>query len=325
MSGGSPDLGGASSGGSAGLGGETTEPTCDAESHACVPEIPAGWQGPLVVVDGEAYGTCDAVAGYELAEGFTGGQQAEGELTCACRCSEPTVVECGDKVTHRVYGGDACTAAIVDSFERSSADCSAGGVLSMLRLKMTVAAPTLSCAEGAYPEAPSESATWSTTVRGCLGMLTTGSCAESGTVCAQLPPSPTNGDLCVMREEETSCPPGYPSRDVYFRDFDDQRRCSTEPCSCSAAGGVCEAAFSFFSGAGCAEPALEEVLTVRSDESTLCLAESDEVPEGEWSYQLIGIEPIAGSSTCVAGPDTTVEATGTVEPISPVTVCCLAP
>jgi hypothetical protein len=324
LSGGSPDLGGALSGGSAGLGGEVIETSCDTETHACVPEIPAGWQGPLVVVDGEAYGACDALTGYGLAEGFTGGQQAEGDLTCACDCSEPTGVECGNKVTHRVYGGDACTGAVVDSFERSSADCSAGGVLSMLRLKMTVAAPTLSCAEGVYPEAPPESAAWSATVRGCMGSFTTEHCAESGTVCVELPPSAANGDLCVMREEETTCPAGYPARTVYYRDYDDRRRCPTEPCACDAQAGVCEASFSLFSSASCQEPPLEGTLTVRSDESTVCLAESDEVPEGEWSYQLTGIEPLPGSSTCVAGVDTTVDATGTVEPTSPVTVCCVA-
>ncbi|HET6586124.1 MAG TPA: hypothetical protein VFG69_21850, partial [Nannocystaceae bacterium] len=184
---------------------ETTGTGSCAGGDVCVPAIPEGWSGPIVVDDAcpSDFPTSERV----LHEGL-----APGVPQCSCSCNIGSV-SCqlfleNEGIDFDPVGScddppndDECLSAIVQA----------------------------SCNES-FVDVPA-SPSWQTTVAACGG-ATPGAACDGGNCFADA------GPLCIYRAADEPCPAGFGDRTLYFGDFQDTRDCTD--CSCTPAGQSCE-------------------------------------------------------------------------------------
>ena len=78
-------------------------------------------------------------------------------------------------------------------------------------------------------------------------------CADPGTLCVPTDePSEEGFSLCLYSDNEgdPECPPGWPDKRVFYKDYDDSLECT--PCMCSdPMGGACSALVSVYQDDAC--------------------------------------------------------------------------
>jgi hypothetical protein len=205
--GGNPS-GGATS--DAGTDGGDEQQECG-ESGRCVPPIPVGWQGPIVL--GASGSTCPS--GYPTALGELHGDFQAGAADCGCTC---------------LLTGLSCELlSSSQQFFAPAGSCETPPVEDDCLSAVSVA--TCSVSSTAADITPS---TFQLTQLSCGGAAAAGACS-AGTC------YPSGGDgapVCVSAVGSIACPAGFPQQTVYFQDIADDRSCTS--CSCAPQGQACQ-------------------------------------------------------------------------------------
>lgn len=290
--------GGAAPGGSGGTstssgsGGSTTSSGTGGGSDCPddtlpVPPIPDQWSGPTKIVGASSPGSLPGCP----FEGLTlhDDLQFEG-ATCGCTCGN---LGCQATIGH--YNNYACsgTPVATDPLTNPCNPFNAGG--SSAKWWSTPVCPANPVKE--LPEVG-----WANHLRACA-IFESGSENAS---CAPAPTDPFQSALCIVREGGShSCPPGYEDRLELFYDVNDTRDCTTG-CECLPGTAQCGAAVHTHSASNCIQGS---VMDTWAEDN--CLT----------SLTFPAVSYVALSSDGACAP-TEVQATGTVTPTNPFTVCC---
>jgi hypothetical protein len=205
--------GGTASGGSspdAGADGGAEEQGCGA-SDRCVPPIPVGWQGPIVV--GASGGGCPS--GYPTAVGQVYADFQAGTANCGCNCLL-TGVTCQLLSSN----GDFFEPAVECDSPPVTDDC--------------LSAVSVATCSVASTESEITPSAFQTTRLSCSGAAA-GAASTGGTF---YPAGGGFGSVCVSAIGNVACPSGFPQQTVYFQNIADDRACSA--CSCGPVGQACQ-------------------------------------------------------------------------------------
>jgi hypothetical protein len=251
-------------------------------THVCLPAVPTGWTGPIALRTGSpAAPLCPA--SYPTQTGLTHAGLQVTNPDCSCLCSvDDAWCELESSVTGTPYRGFGdCNHSPQPDLECLRA---VGGAYCVL--------------DSVPPTMPTP--TWATDVRVCGGGEVLTGCEADG-LCA-----PRTGDLglvCIERQGEHACPPGYPDRTLYHNNFTDTRSC--EACSCDAIAPTCE-----FDIEVCSVAVFETTVTATAS----CLPGSG---DGQDFGILADRTVTAAGCTAVGGA-----LLGTVGAVGERTVCC---
>lgn len=279
----------------------------DCTARVCVDSAPAGWDGPVLVYEGQTDAPdCSGAFADAVAEGGTA--LSAGPANCsACSCSGGPG-SCAAALNFETGADSACGGTCTNSVNSSCAELSPSCLsgLSTGYVETHVPAGTgQGCTASA--QAPSVPATtWDANARACApsAALARAGC-ETGELCA--PEPPFAGSFCVMQDGDVACPAGtYTDRRVYFTAIADTRDCSA--CAC---GADCDYTWRFFDAADttCATP----LLTLSA--ANQCVAVT---PNG--GSIRVGAEIAVPTGACVASGG---QPTGSAQPADPITFCCV--
>jgi hypothetical protein len=259
--------------GDAGLPGDAGE-TC---TGVCVPFIPTLWAGPLLVWMGDEAEAppCPALAD---AEGFTARRPPAGQpcpTSCTCgptsgSCTLPATLTANSApcpgnapgAVHTAFDPppswtDTCTAA-----NAIPAGQLCGGVPCVQ--SVTIAPLTVIESDCQPVETPNVAPPpWGTFARACQNVKPPPHCVGEAGVCAPAPPGP-EFKQCIASwnyPDVLPCPPSFPEKNVFYKDFVDSRFCT--PCTCGAAeSGTCVGSIGLFSDAACAAPLIGPTIAI---------------------------------------------------------------
>lgn len=215
------------------------DPTTDSGPAACdgtcVPDVPNGWEGPVVVREGAGAppscpGEFPSVVHDELHTGLSGPA-----ASCDCDCGDVVGASCGAATLQEE--GNMCIVFLPDP-EEFVLDPGACVFVNNGPGEMSVTPPPLTTAGASCAPQPSESippATWSGSVRSCA--VAPGDACDGGT-CAPTPAGEFDR-VCIWIDGDASCPAGpYSESFQAFGDYDDDRDCSA--CTCGSPTGECD-------------------------------------------------------------------------------------
>jgi len=284
-------------------------PTCSG-GFACIPEVPAGWQGPMEVYAGMAAPPA-CTTGFAQSVGANDVLQAPA-ATCGCSCG-PSTITCNpptmaftDSMTCGAVGACATTSLtpnVCQTLDERS-HCATAVTLDMSLLAGT--SVTGSCTPAPVRDVPQY--TWGVQARGCASTVAPArvNCG-SGQICAPTPGAGFAQKLCISHAGDVACPgSGYGVKHLYYTSVDDTRTCTD--CTCgSPTGGSCSFSVVGYSSSdkSCSGNAITYL------PGTKCAGVQQ---PGDFR---LTIAPTNGS--CAAS---TSSATGTATPSGPVTVCC---
>ncbi|HTV19423.1 MAG TPA: hypothetical protein VMG12_12145 [Polyangiaceae bacterium] len=182
-----------------------------AESQRCVPPIPVGWQGPIVL--GAAGSAC--ASPYPTALGELRTDFEAGATNCGCTC-----IVTGVQCRLRSSNGDifipdgSCDSPPIED------DCISAASVTTCGVSSTTDDITPS--------------TFQTTLRSCGGAAASAACG-SGTC---YPSSDDAKSLCISAIGGLACPSGFPQQTIYYQNITDNRTCGE--CNCFPQGQVCQ-------------------------------------------------------------------------------------
>ncbi len=207
---------------------DSGEPSCDG---ACVPELPAGWQGPVVVHDDAAPPCPDAFPQAVHEARFAGLQP--GDASCSCTCGDVVGASCGNATLREE--GNLCVLPVAnpDQWVLSPGACTfidmSADDYGLYPTPLQTAGA--SCSPQADVDIPTPQ--WDREVRSCAAPV--GDACKGGT-CS--PAVPRGYSMCIYAEGDAACPEGaFSERLVTHTGYDDDRGCSA--CSCGAPVGTC--------------------------------------------------------------------------------------
>jgi hypothetical protein len=155
---------------------------------------------------------------------------------------------------------------------------------------------------------------WGTFGRACRGELGEG-CRDPGMACVPTAaPPPPGFAQCIYREGDHACPAGfdYTVKHLLFGGITDDRACTA--CGCGAPeGGECTVYISVYEDSACSTPVDG---TMASSATALCHPVIASSGFGSKSAE----PPVYHPGACAP---TGAEPVGTVEPVDPITYCCL--
>lgn len=218
------------SSGSPGSSDDGGVPACEGQ---CAPEVPQGWQGPVVVYDGaDAAPPCPG----EYPQVVHADQRAgleEGAAVCECECGGVVGASCGAATLREE--GNLCLAFVMnpDTYVLQPGACTA---INAPANDYSLTPPALqtagsSCAPQATEaiDAPS----WDRHVRSCG--TAAGDACDGGTC---FPGVPADHSMCIWVEGEAACPAGpWTQVLVTYAEAIDGRDCTA--CTCGAPTGSC--------------------------------------------------------------------------------------
>ncbi|MEO7032800.1 MAG: hypothetical protein ABI548_03135 [Polyangiaceae bacterium] len=292
---------GALTGGSAGNGGSETggtggpSPGCSS-TERCVPEAPAGWSGPYSSdLDGSAP-TCPVE--FPALKFQAGAIPTNTPAVCGpCACSGCKGGACTAKI--QVFNDQNCMAtpaSEVDLVSTTPCTTFAGTSNIVLTKVASTASDASSVTCTKTPGTVTRPVpTWQAQARLCGGFAQSrGQCGVSN-LCFPALGEPER--VCISRAGALSCPAAYPSRQVLYTAFKDTRDCS---CTCTP-------------NVTCSDLPQVGISTQLCGGTTMNLGCA-----GYNSPLYLSLSPPA--STTATG---SVAPSGTVEPDSALTVCCL--
>jgi len=207
----------------------TGDPSCDGQ---CAPEVPQGWQGPIVINDGADPVPCPGEFPQTVHDNrFTGLQ--EGAATCNCACGDVSGASCGAATLREE--GNLCIQFIQnpDTYVLNPGACVFANASAD---DYSLSVPTLnsagaSCAPQATEQI--EDPSWDRELRACG--TAAGDACEGGNC---FPAIPEDYRMCIWFEGEVGCPGGPWSETVVtYADATDDRDCTQ--CTCDTPQGTC--------------------------------------------------------------------------------------
>ncbi|MCA9593321.1 MAG: hypothetical protein KC776_08415 [Myxococcales bacterium] len=286
--------------GAAGLDGSAgATASCESLGKTCVPPVPSGWKGP-VLVQGSA-STPDCPAAFPSAELVVHSEFQPGTATCACSCDPPSAPTCGSA---ELFGhATGCSTA-----GNSLAQLAPGACVNVpgpLPPAMRIKPPDVVGACTAVDQHDIQAATWGSEARLCGGADTTGSCEEGG---ACLPADPGTGHVCIYQSGDMTCPAGaYSKANVAYEGVSDTRKCSK--CSCGTPEGKCAGQVGMFPTSACSGGP-----TTTTSLAT-CVKITSSAP--------LHLEYNAAPPAAVTCAPSTSTLSGTAVATKPVTFCCI--
>ena len=288
---------GAGVGGSQGGGGLAS---CG-QAGVCAAPPPAGWHGPVALVEGGCGGSYPvaATAGTEVV--------AAPPAACTCSCGPPAGELCGGPQLSMSTTG-SCVAPSGNPWATGCVGSISPPPVSVNAMRAHPAQPTPGSCEAIFTATNPPISSRELTLCGYEDAATG---CPSGQICAPDPSAGFDRILCIYAEGEPECPSsiGYSDAHViYAGGLEDNRSCT--PCSCEAsAGASCTGTTSVYSFSAC--NTLKA--TVPHDDS--CVTFSAGIGSINTSVQVV-----AGSCPAVGGV-----ADGDVTGVSPITLCCTPP
>lgn len=190
------------------------DPVACVSGTVCVPSVPTGWSGPVVLGEG-LMDPPACPAEYPATIILTQRDLVAPPADCNCGCVVASA-QCSlfSENTDTFY----VPAGSCDD-PPSPNDC----------LRAVVDA---SCSPNASDTVPP--LTWETQARLCEGAAEGDAC--DGGVC--FASAAEFGPTCIFQNGEQICPAEFPDRTIYFGDGSDSRACAA--CGCSVTGGQCE-------------------------------------------------------------------------------------
>lgn len=282
------------------------DPAC--ASFTCLPEVPAGWDGPVMLFAGS--GTMPDCGFFQTV--VEGGLEISSypPANCpACSCSAPTGESCPMPVVE-LYDSGSCSAGpdLVVSPSSPGTCRTFQDTVEYDSARVLPAQPSGgSCqASAGPPDVPDFE--WPDPALVCEADVPDagGGCEDSG--CVPRPPAPYLPQYCVFREGLLPCPGTNYDRFVVYDTFSDTRACSG--CTCSSPdGGTCAGQVSVYGSSSCSGATND----VPTDGSCAGLS-------GSILYESLSYEPDGPSgSSCTPSGGVPV---GSVKESDPVTVCC---
>lgn len=205
-------------------------PACDGQ---CAPEVPQGWQGPVVVYDGaDAAPPCPG----EYPQVVHADQRAgldEGAAVCDCDCDGVVGASCGAATLREE--GNLCLAFVMDpdTYVLQPGACT---LVNAPANDYSLTPPALQTAGASCAPQATEAIdepTWDRHVRSCG--TAAGDACDGGTC---FPGVPAEHSMCIWVEGEAACPAGPWSQTlVSYADAIDGRDCTA--CTCGAPTGSC--------------------------------------------------------------------------------------
>jgi hypothetical protein len=302
--GGSGGIGMGGSGGSRGLGGTggtggTMVIPCPTNTHRCAVASPEGWSPPSAIVEGVPSPDCPAAYPEQL---FDARDDIAGvPATCECSCGLPEIT-CGDVV---LFYRQSCGPPYGPDVAQGPPD-----TCLVATPKQNACTAFFDEVAGPCPPVPKitrEPPTSQTAYRACGTNQIDGVC-ENDLVC--IPEIVPPFRLCVTRDGDHPCPPGYPERTMHHKGINDMRTCTECQCT-NLTSGRCESVVQPFSDAACTAPKNPTLTTGNIWSDSGCVA--------SFSYYTYTKPVVVEEGTCMPG---TVEPMGTVEISEPVTFCC---
>ncbi len=304
-SGGSGGVAGATGGAPSGGGtGGTVSNACTNQGSICLPEVPAGWTGPVALDSGAtAPGPCSGDYPTPTTAGLLFANLQAPPATCGCGCANPPNAACA-KATLAVTPSCSSLPTIVAVLNEGSActPVSIPSAVPWVHLEGNFTA-------GSCQPQPSENlppVSWGIQARACGGATlgATGSCAGTE-ICA--PGLPGASKSCVYQDGNQTCPAGYGNKQVLYDRAADTRTCTT--CSCGTATGDCTGpgAVTLHNQSDCLDA------FVRSISLGECSINNAQTPYAKYS---------GGTPTNVSCAPSGGTPTGTAVPENPVTFCC---
>ena len=180
----------------------------------CVPSVPTGWSGPVVVGE-DPMGPPACPAEYPETILLTQRGLVAPPADCNCGCLVASA-KCSlfSENTETFY----VPASSCDD-PPSPNDCLSAVIDATCSVDPSTTVPPLR---------------WETQARVCEGAGPQDAC--DGGECFATPSD--FGPICIIQNGDQPCPGGFPERNVYFGDASDARDCAT--CGCSVTGGQCE-------------------------------------------------------------------------------------
>lgn len=297
--------GGSGNGGAAGSGGEPASGSggaggseCPA-THVCVPEVPAGWTGPVTHVLGSSTPECPAE--YPVLEADLNADLTVPSSTCSCSCGSP-LVTC-PTVAHVGYS-PVCPKDPQGANTLMNGECVQTGTTWGFQQSK----PSASCGKPVLVE-DIPMAGFTNKARICGGDgAGAGECSGTG----QCAPKPAGEfeKVCVYKSGEEACPDGYPAQVLLHKGFSDTRAC--QACSCTPQGAQCAGSITAYQTTTCTGASMAAIVKdTTSIDNPLC------VPNNWVSvkYNSTSVNP----GTCeVSGGGLA----GDVLPTDATTVCC---
>ena len=260
----------------------------------CVPK-PAGWSGPVTIIDEAGHTAAPCSAPYAKAELVAHDQKATQPAVCKCSCDA---------------SGVSCAAPKLVGF--SSSDCTNGDCAQLdLQNSVCVGQSQLTGTCGDLNSVKLEAGVngacspkldkqigepWTRTVRACKPDTLSSCGASNDQACVPT----TTGPLCVYQAGAQKCPPEYPNAISLFK-TQDNRDCSAS-CTCStpACGKL-----SLYAQAGCGQAPAAELIVPKTCTPVTVTAQAAKYTDA----------PACAPTT------TSSSATGTVKQ-DPITICC---
>ena len=274
---------------------------------SCVPNVPAAWDGPVALFDGDLANVPPCPAAFPDEE-YQGRSNLVDEpaMCAACACSTPDV-ECTLAPLAFTTGAMCGNTVGMAAQPTAAGDCATitpPGQTSGYKAAAATATPDDCTESGGEPTLPGVN--WASASLVCSGAGTGDGCMGGG-VCAPRTAGPFVSGQCVWRDGDHPCPGGYNDRHVLYdeNDYDDTRDCTS--CSCGAPTGTCDVTTEIHAGGVCAGAA---IATVTNDGSCELAAIGGSI---ETTIMKSGSCPPAGGSP-----------TGAItEGTNPTTVCCV--
>jgi hypothetical protein len=309
--------------------------------YACVPPVPAGWQGPVAFYEGtDAAPLCNASGGFPTQKQSANSGIVPGTATCpTCECNLTGTPVCAANLvytTDSACQGGSCWGD--SAFCPGTANLALngtcfsigmchlnGGADKSSSLEVTEIKPTGTCTSASTGTADIPEPGWTNEVRACGDAPTTGKGCGTDGACMPVPTSPFSNSACIYKTGDTSCPSPFSNKHVVHQDTQDTRSCTG--CACGAlAGGSCSGgSLTTFTGANCtADP---QVAALNGACNALTVDPTPTGPQAGCSNlpadtrtALLSGATIQGTPAC---PPSGGQISGAATAVNPITFCCL--
>ena len=274
-------------------------------SCACATAPPAGWTGPVALLESLGAGRACPTG---LVATTTGGKDPDPPSPgCEpCACAPPT----GSCTTASVrsFGGPLCGAPSCSTQTVTSTCTTATYCSPQTSFRATMTTDAGSCVPSG---GTLRAASWKSSMTACAFEAPGSGTCPAGEVCAPKSAGAVDAKTCITKASDEPCPPGpYTERSIYYGALTDTRSC--EACSCSAPNVTCSApTITLYKDGACAN-----ALTTMTTET--CKA-YNAIMDPNGSVKITTPSTVTSGGCTPSGG----AVTGTVTAEQPTTVCCL--